>query len=247
MSDTLPISRPSGIISSAMRRLHYMPLSPSCRAIRVALAEKRLEFDLVPERGWDLDDAFFDLNPAGTLPVLVEPNALAVPGTLVIAAYLDEAYPADGEGDLARAQLFPGSPAERIEIRRLAHWFEDKFAAEVSAPLVFEKIDRRFMGAGPPDMEVVRFALQALRPHLVYLNFLVDERRWIAGDAFSFADMVAAAHLSTLDYTGDVPWHDCEAAKLWYARVKSRPSFRALLGDHIAGMPPPRHYADLDF
>ncbi len=103
------------------------------------------------------------------------------------------------------------------------------------------------MGAGAPDMDIVRQALQALRPHLVYLNFLADERRWLAGDAFSFADIAAAAHLSALDYMGDVPWHDFEAAKLWYARVKSRPSFRPLLGDHIAGMPPPRHYADLDF
>lgn len=230
-----------------MRRLHYMQMSPSCRTIRVALAEKRLDFTLVPERGWDLPDAFFDLNPAGTLPVLVEESGQPVPGALVIAEFLDEAYPAGPTEEGQRAELFPGSPQERVEMRRLAHWFEDKFAAEVSAPLVYEKIDRRFMGAGAPDMDVVRQALQALRPHLTYLNYLVDERRWIAGDSFSFADMAAAAHLSSLDYMGDLPWHDYEAAKLWYARVKSRPSFRPLLADHIAGMPPPRHYADLDF
>jgi glutathione S-transferase len=230
-----------------MRRLHYMPLSPSSRTARVALAEKRLEFTLVPERGWDLPETFFDLNPAGSLPVLVEESALAVPGALVIGEYLDDAYPAGEGAEASRPSLFPGDAAARVEARRLAHWFEVKFASEVSDPLVYEKIDRRFMGAGAPDMDVVRQALQALRPHLVYLNFLVDERRWVAGDTFSFADMAAASHLSALDYMGDMPWHDYEAAKLWYARVKSRPSFRPLLGDHIAGMPPPRHYADLDF
>jgi glutathione S-transferase len=224
-----------------------MPLSPACRAIRVALAEKRLDFTLVPERGWDLPDSFFDLNPEGTLPVLVEEDGLSVPGVLVIAEYLEEAYPGGVLPDGQRPFLFPGGPAERVEIRRLAAWFEGKFAAEVSYPLVHEKIDRRFMGAGAPDMDVVREALHVMRPHLTYLNYLVDERRWIAGDSFSFADVSAAAHLSSLDYMGDLPWHDFEPAKLWYARVKSRPSFRPLLADHIAGMPPPRHYADLDF
>ncbi len=230
-----------------MRRLHFMPLSPSCRSARVSLAEKRLEFTLVPERGWDLPDTFFDLNPAGTLPVLVEDDGLTIAGALVIGEYLEDAYRPTNGSETGTPTLLPGSPADRVEIRRLAHWFENKFATEVSDLLVYEKIDTRFMGAGPPEMDVVRQALQALRPHLVYLNFLVNERRWLAGDTFSFADITAAAHLSALDYMGDVPWHDYEAAKLWYARVKSRPSFRPLLGDHIAGMPPPRHYADLDF
>ncbi|MFO1187213.1 MAG: glutathione S-transferase family protein [Alphaproteobacteria bacterium] len=230
-----------------MRRLHFMPLSPSSRTARIALAEKRLEFTLVPERGWDLPDTFFELNPAGTLPVLVEDDGRAIPGALLIAEYLDETYPAGESAEGPRPNLLPAGAAERVEARRLAHWFEIKFASEVSDHLVFEKIDKRFMGAGAPDMDVVRQALKALRPHLVYLNFLADERRWLAGDQFSLADTAAAAHLSALDYMGDVPWHDFEAAKLWYARVKSRPSFRPLLGDHIAGMPPPRHYADLDF
>jgi glutathione S-transferase len=211
------------------------------------MAEKRLDFTPVPERGWDLPDSFFELNPEGTLPVLVDESGVAVPGPIVIAEYLEEAYPAILQGDAQRPSLFPGGQEERVEIRRLMQWFESKFAIEVSSPLVYEKIDRRFMGAGSPSMDVVRQALQSLRPHLKYLNFLVDERRWIAGDSFSFADIAAAAHLSALDYMGDVPWHDFEAAKLWYARVKSRPSFRPLLADHIAGMPPPRHYADLDF
>ena len=50
-----------------------------------------------------------------------------------------------------------------------------------------------------------------------------------------------------VDYLGDVPWDEHETGKIWYARVKSRPSFRAILADHIPGAPPPKHYADLDF
>ena len=58
---------------------------------------------------------------------------------------------------------------------------------------------------------------------------------------------MAAAHLSALDYLGDVPWADHSGAKDWYARFKSRPSMRAILSDLISGIRPPAHYADLDF
>jgi glutathione S-transferase len=61
------------------------------------------------------------------------------------------------------------------------------------------------------------------------------------------ADVAAGAHLSCLDYINDVPWADHEPAREWYARLKSRPSFRAILADHIPGEPPPKHYANLDF
>ncbi len=93
-----------------MRRLHFMPLSPPCRTARVALTEKRLEFTLVPERGWDLPDAFFDLNPAGTLPVLVEETGVAVAGALVIGEYLDDAYPEGREGESGWPPILPAAP-----------------------------------------------------------------------------------------------------------------------------------------
>ncbi len=86
-----------------------------------------------------------------------------------------------------------------------------------------------------------------LRYHLSYLSYLADQRKWLAGDDFSIADLVAAAHFSVLDYLGEVAWEDYPVAKGWYARLKSRPSFRSLLADRIPGTPPPLHYTDLDF
>ena len=89
--------------------------------------------------------------------------------------------------------------------------------------------------------------MRTCRIALAYIGYLVDRRRWLAGDFFSIADITAAAHLSTLDYLGDVPWDGHDLAREWYARIKSRPSFRAILADHVPGLPPPKHYADLDF
>jgi glutathione S-transferase len=106
---------------------------------------------------------------------------------------------------------------------------------------------KRIIGEGQPNSQAIRAGHANLPHHLDYIGYLVDRRRWLAGDHFSVADITAAAQLSTLDYLGDVPWEAHELAREWYARIKSRPSFRAILADHVPGLPPPKHYADLDF
>jgi glutathione S-transferase len=130
-------------------------------------------------------------------------------------------------------------------------WFHDKFFAEVSEYLVQEKIFKRHLpvadGGGSPDSSAIRAARTNIRYHLDYIGWLLKERNWLAGDRLSYADIAAAAHLSTADYLGDVPWHENESAKNWYAKLKSRPSFRPLLAESLPGMTPSPSYANLDF
>ena len=126
-------------------------------------------------------------------------------------------------------------------------WFDDKFNREVTILLHGEKVMKRFLKIGEPNSSAIRAGQQNIRYHLDYISYLCERRTWLAGDEFSLADIAAGAHLSTLDYLDDVPWDRHDGAKLWYQRIKSRPSFRPLLADHLAGMPPPKHYADLDF
>ena len=136
-------------------------------------------------------------------------------------------------------------------MRRVADWFNAKFFEEVSGPLVHEKATRRFMseedGGGPPDMNVLRAARANIGYHLTYIGWLNARRHWLAGDSITFADLAAAAHLSVCDYFGDVPWEQDETAKLWYARMKSRPAMRIILAERPAGIRPPEHYANPDF
>ena len=230
-----------------MATLHHSPFCPQSRFIRLVLAEMGMEPILVEERIWERRDEFLLLNPAGTTPVLVEQSGLAVPGAGIIAEYLDETR---GLG-LSGRRLLPDTTAERVEVRRLLDWFLVKFDAEVTGYLVTEKINKRFMssadGGGPPDMNAIRAARINVRYHLKYIGYLMGRRRWIAGDHLTYADLAAAAHLSCVDYLGDVPWDEDETARDWYARVKSRPSFRALLADRVPGMAPAEQYADLDF
>ena len=226
-----------------MRQLYHLPISPACRKVRLALAEKNIEFELVEERDWERRPELLMMNPAGEVPVLVEEDGEPLSGTVAITEYLEEIS--------SEVKLLPEDPRARAEVRRLVDWFDRKFEAEVSGGLIFEKVTRRFLGAneggGAPEMSVVRAALHNLRYHLDYICYLMEERNWLAGDALTLADITAAAHLSCLDYVGDVPWNQYQGAKDWYAKIKSRPSFRGLLADHMPGMPPPKLYANLDF
>jgi glutathione S-transferase len=230
-----------------MLTLFHHPFCPHSRFVRLALGEQGLVARFIEERAWDRREAFLMLNPAGTTPVLVEEGYPAVPGVGLIVEYLDETHGAE----MSERRLLPTDLAGRIEVRRLISWFNDKFFAEVSGPLVMERLYKRFMrieqGGGSPDTETIRVARANIRYHLTYIGWLVRTRNWLAGDQLSYADLAAAAHLSSVDYFGDVPWSEDEAAKIWYARVKSRPAFRPILSDTLPGIPASKTYADLDF
>lgn len=222
-----------------MRILYHLWPSPFARKIRVMLKEKGLDFDPVIERVWERRPEFLALNPAGEVPVLIEADGRVVAEATAIQEYLEDAYP-------DRPLLF-GDAHQRAEIRRLVSWFDLKFNREVTQNLVDEKVGKRLLGQGQPNSQAIKAGYANIHYHLDYIAYLMDRRRYLAGDEFSLADITAAAHLSSLDYLGDVPWEKHEGARDWYARVKSRPSFRPLLADRVPGISPVPHYDDLDF
>jgi glutathione S-transferase len=221
-----------------MIRLYHFPLSPFCRKVRLVLAEKKLEVELVEERYWEPSAEFMRRNPAGKVPVL-KIDARMLSESQAICEYLDESVP--------QPPLMPRDVDGRYEVRRLCAWFDDKFQSEVTSKLLHERVNKKVMGQGYPDSKNVKAGSQRIKGHLDYLSQLLDERRWLAGDVMTLADLTAAAHLSCLDYISDVDWHRSAVVKDWYAKIKSRPSFRSLLADQISGFPPAAHYADLDF
>jgi glutathione S-transferase len=222
-----------------MRLLYHLWLSPFARKVRIVLAEKTLEVTLRIEKVWERRPEFLALNPAGEVPVLIEPDGTVLADATAIAEFLDETY--------REKLLLPIAPADRAEARRLVAWFDVKMNHEVTENLLGEKLMKRFTGIGQPNSSAIRAGKSNLAYHLDYIAYLAERRRWLAGDHFSLADISAAAHLSALDYLSDVDWDAHEPAKEWYARVKSRPSFRPLLADHVPGIAAPPHYADLDF
>lgn len=240
---------PEGRKIICMHTLTHFRLCPFSRSIRVALAELGFEVALEEERPWEGRAQFLALNPAGELPILALADGPMLCGAYAISEYLG-ALPADSLDNLPLVAMFPGQPDEQAEVRRLVDWFHRKFDREVTREILHEKVYARLRTGGEahaPDAEVMRAIRANLRYHLKYLEYLTNQRKWLAGDEFSFADIAAAAHLSSIDYLNEISWEAIPAAKSWYARVKSRRSMRAVLADRLAGQPPPTHYANLDF
>ncbi|MBQ1543654.1 glutathione S-transferase [Caulobacter sp. CCUG 60055] len=227
---------------SVERTLHHFPLDPASRQVRLALGEKRLPFAEIQERVWEQRPEWLALNPSGLTPVLVEQRngeKVVVCEGRAVLEHLEETAP--------EPALLGRTAAERAETRRLLQWFDRKFDGEVNGFLLYEKMEKRLMGLGAPDLSGLRRGREALKTHLAYVETLLADRDWLAGRRLSLADFAAAAHISVIDYFGDVPWRDFSIAKTWYMKIKSRPCFRPLLADRWPGMPPAGHYDDLDF
>src|SRR5512134_4131653 len=232
-----------------MHRLTHFRLCPFSRSIRLAMQEIGLACELVEERFWEWRQPFLALNPSGEVPVLELLDGAVVCGAYAISEFLGEAATTGEEGGGLAVLLFPGPAAERAEVRRLVDWFQRKLDREVSRELLYQKVYARLQHApaAPPNSDTLCAVRANLRHHMGYISYLAHQRRWLGGDEISFADLAAAAHLSSLDYVGEVPWEAFPVAKSWYARIKSRPGFRGLLADRIPGAPPPPNYDDLDF
>ena len=222
-----------------MWTLHQFPLCPFSRKVRILLGEKSIAYDLVQRRPWDEGDDLWRLNDAGRVPVLEDrARNIALCDSRAICEYLEET--------VERSPMLEGSALARAETRRLVALFEENFYADVVAPLLHEKMTKRLVLRQPPDGRILREAMKRAHGHLDYIDWLVDNRSWLAGSTLSLADLAAAAQVSVADYLGGIDWRGHDQARGWYAVFKSRPSFRPLLAEKMEGVHPPSHYAMVD-
>lgn len=223
---------------SACELLHF-PFHPASRAARLALGEAKVEFTDTLVKPWEADCPLGEMNPSGMPPVLRAGEALTLCELAAILGWIEDQQ--------TTPLLLPADPAERAETRRLSAWFERRFSDEVDSVLLHERLEKPLLRLGPPEARALREGREALKGQLAMLETLLAERDWLAGRRMSQADLIAAAHVSVLDYFGEVQWKTWPGLKTWYMRLKSRPCFRPLLADRFQGLPPVAHYADLDF
>ncbi|MGB7406971.1 MAG: glutathione S-transferase family protein [Pontixanthobacter sp.] len=222
-----------------MWRLHQFPLCPFSRKVRLLLSEKGVGYDLVRENPWEGDDAFWALNPAGRTPVLHDPEKKT---TLCDSRAICEFF----EETVDQSPLINGTAKGRAEIRRLIALFDENFFNDVTGPLLQERMKKRLILRQPPDSRRLRDAMKMAHGHLDYIDYLIDNRPWLAGSRMSLADLAAAAQISVADYLGGIDWAGHEQTRGWYSIFKSRPSFRPLLSERMENIHPPKHYADVD-
>ena len=200
----------------------------------MALTEKKLPFELKIEKTWERRTEFLAMNPAGDIPVFVEKDGTTLSNSQVICEYLEEVYP--------EVNLIGHDPVQRAETRRLVNWFDRKFNTEVTENLVNEKLMKSVLNLGEPHGPTVRAGRANIHYHLDYIGFLTERRPWLAGDSFSLADITAAAHLSAVDYVGDVPWEEHESARRWYEKISDRKGFQDLIDERVPGFEPVKNY-----
>ena len=222
-----------------MWQLYQFPLCPFSRKLRLLMAEKGIGFELIRENPWEGRDEFLALNPAGRTPVLRDASrGLTLCDSRAICEYLEET--------VEKAPMISGNAAQRAEIRQLVALFDESFYADVTAPLLHERMKKRLVLNQAPDSRALRETMRLAHVHLDYIDYLVDTRPWLAGPVMSMADLAAAAQISVVDYLGGVDWSGHEQAREWYSVFKSRPSFRPLLADRMDVIQPPEHYADVN-
>lgn len=222
-----------------MWQLYQFPLCPFSRKVRLLLSEKGIPYELVRENPWERREEFADLNPMTRTPVIRnEERDITLIDSRAICEYFEET--------VEKSPMINGTATNRAEIRRLVALFDENFFQDVTAPMLHERMMKRLYTRQPPDSRLLRESMKLAHEHLYYIDWLIDNRPWLAGATMSLADLAAAAQISVVDYLGGIDWAGHEQAKSWYSVFKSRPSFRPLLAERMDTIQPPASYADVN-
>jgi glutathione S-transferase len=222
-----------------MHKLYYYKLCPFSRSVAILLAESGVQYSAIQESFWEKREHFIQINPMGTVPVLITPEGDILNHSSLIYDYIERKFP--------NLHLFPKEKHDFLEMKKIIIWFNEKFFNECGSHLLCEKIIYFLKSKSQPDPNVLSGARYNLSIHLEYIQFLLENSSFLMSDKFTFADAVVASHLSVLDYLREIKWSTIPMIKDWYCVIKSRPSFRPFLRDSVSGFPPPKHYSMLDF
>lgn len=223
------------------RTLYHYTLCPFSRKVRLLLFEKALPYGMICEIPWARRPEFLKINPFGEVPVLIEPDGHVLTDHVAICEYVNEIK-------TTQPGLLGESPRGRAEVRRLTNLFDTSFYTDVFKPLVGERVFKALRYGSPPDSDLIRAGRENLKRYMCYVEWLAARQSYLAGGRnLSMADLGIAAHLSILDYLGEIDWRQYPESRIWYGRLKSRQSFGSLLNDKLSGIMPSKSYADLDF
>src|SRR5436190_2634000 len=181
---------------------------PYCARVRIALAEKGVEYETVVI---DLDDRpswIYEKNPLGRVPVL-EDEAFLLPESAVINEYLEERYP--------EPALWPADAAERAFGRLLVFRFD-----QLAKP--YYALRREEDGA--------RDRLDA---ELAKLNAALEAQPYLSGRAYGLADLAYVPWILRARDRMDVELGSFGPLGDWLERLSARPAIAAEL-DVVAAL-----------
>lgn len=167
--------------------------SPYGRKARVMLAEKRIDFELVPTDVWDPNSELLKFNPLGKVPCLLLDDGNALYDSPVILDYLDSVTPV--------GQLIPETTRPRIQVKRWEALADGVVDAAVA--IVLEK------KRAPQLQSTDWIARQSgkIERGLKVMSQDLGETAWCTGHSFNLSDIVVGCALMYLDFRfAEVNW-----------------------------------------
>jgi glutathione S-transferase len=169
--------------------------SPYARKVRIVLAEKKIECDLVEEAPWSPDTSVPQYNPLGKVPVLVLDDGTTLFDSRVIVQYLDTVSPV--------SRLIPDTGRQRIAVKRWEALADG--VCDAAAAIVIER--RR--PAAQQSQEWIERQRAKIDLGLRELAHDLGERTWCNGEAYSLADIATGCALAYLDLRHpDLDWRE---------------------------------------
>ena len=199
-----------------MMKLYDFPISPRARKVRIALAEKGLQYEKVTvdiTKGEQKKPEFLAVNPNGKVPALQDDGTTLYESSIIME-YLNDKYP--------NPPLLPADPGRRARARVLLHYGDNPFDAACAA-IVGEVF---FKPKGQADENAIAKAQQDLTAVFERLEKELGNNDYLAG-SFSLADISFASWAPLFGpLRVEVP-ANCPRVKAWLARLAARPGVKA--------------------
>jgi glutathione S-transferase len=208
-------------------KLYGSLTSPYVRKVRIVIAEKSIDCELVVEHPGDADTRFSQLNPLVKIPVLETDGGDALYDSPVIVEYLDQ---------LGGKPLIPASGD--------AHWQAQRWHALADG--VMDAVVARMQELRRPEQmrmdEAVEKQEKKVMLALSCLNEAVNNRNYLVGDSYTVADIAIAVALEYIDFRYPHDWRN-RYPKLayWLASISARPSFIETIPPGMEQNQRPRH------
>ena len=200
-------------------------VSPFVRKVRVVLIEKGLDYTLEQVSPFSPPPEFLAISPLKRIPVLrdtdhAEPNTL--PDSSIICDYLETKFP--------KPALYPADPFARAKALWYEEYADSAMAAGIGPGLFFERIVKRMMRSQTDEAACQKSLTEKLPPVFDHLEIEVAGKEYLAGGAFSIADISVGTQFVNFIHAGEsvdpARWPKLAA---YVARIHARASFKALI------------------
>ena len=199
-------------------KLYGFPPSPNTWKVRAVAAHIGLPLELVLvdlSKGQQRTPEYLAINPTGRTPTLVDGDLVLWESTAIMH-YLANQKP---------NSLWPNNARARADIMRWESWQLQHWSKEACEPLTFQRLVKKLLNLGPPDVAVVEKATECFHREARVLDTHLSKQRYATGSELTLADVSIAASIA-YSKEAAMPLEPYQNVQDWYGRVSALPAWR---------------------